>query len=125
MAKIAFTYDTCGQLLVTFLVVMAEKNETAKYALLLICLYITINQESKSKPPAKRSQPALLRNIIVSVKPQAKKAKVGAESKPAPKDLPLNGHDTDCKPLGDTKSVLGSLAAYGDDDESGDDDDQQ
>uniref|UniRef100_A0ACD5VXM6 Uncharacterized protein n=2 Tax=Avena sativa TaxID=4498 RepID=A0ACD5VXM6_AVESA len=70
-------------------------------------------EESNPKPPVKRSQPALLRSIIVSVKPQAKKAKVAAESKPAP-EAP-----------GDTKSVLGSLVAYGDDDDSGDEDDQQ
>ncbi|KAM0873246.1 hypothetical protein ACQ4PT_038192 [Festuca glaucescens] len=82
-------------------------------------------EESKPKPPAKRSQPALLRNVIVSVKPQAKKAKVGAESKPSPKELPSNGHDTDCTPPGDTKSVLGSLVAYGGDDESGEEDEQQ
>ncbi|KAM0832481.1 hypothetical protein ACQ4PT_064883 [Festuca glaucescens] len=86
---------------------------------------VSIPEESKPKPPAKRSQPALLRNVIVSVKPQAKKAKVGAESKPSPKELPSNGHDTDCKPPGDTKSVLGSLVAYGDDDENGDEDEQQ
>ncbi|XP_044339077.1 PSME3-interacting protein isoform X2 [Triticum aestivum] len=79
--------------------------------------------ESKPKPPPKRSQPEFLRNITVSVKPRAKKAKSDLECKPAPKELvPSNGHDTNREPQGDTKSsVLGSLAAYGDeDDESGD-----
>lgn len=79
-------------------------------------------EESKPKPPTKRSQPALLKNIIISVKPQSKKAKVDAEDKPAPKELSSNGHGADQKPPNDTKGALGSLVAY-DDDESGDDDD--
>ncbi|XP_037411833.1 PSME3-interacting protein-like [Triticum dicoccoides] len=86
---------------------------------------VSMPEESKPKPPSKRSQPEFLRNITVSVKPRAKKAKSDAECKPAPKELvPSNGHDTNHEPHGDTKSsVLGSLAAYGDDhddDESGD-----
>lgn len=90
-----------------------------------LCLYISaLLQESKPKPPSKRSQPEFLRNITVSVKPRAKKAKSDVECKPAPKELvPSNGHDTNREPQGDAKSsVLGSLAAYGDDDddESGD-----
>jgi len=81
-------------------------------------------EESRPKPPTKRSQPALLKNVIISVKPQAKKAKVDAEAKPAPEEQqPSNGHDADQKPPSDaTKATLGSLVAY-DDDESGDDQD--
>lgn len=82
-------------------------------------------EESKPKPPTKRSQPALLRNIIVSVKPQAKKAKVDGESKPSPKELSSNGHEAVHEPPDVAKSVLSSLVAYGDEDESGDEDDAQ
>lgn len=82
-------------------------------------------QEGRPKPPTKRSQPALLKNIIISVKPQAKKPKVEAEAKPAPEERPSNGHGTDQKQPDDTKSTLGSLVAYDDDDESGEDDDWQ
>ncbi|XP_039847429.1 uncharacterized protein LOC120706772 isoform X3 [Panicum virgatum] len=80
--------------------------------------------DQRPKPPTKRSQPALLKNVIISVKPQAKKAKVDAEAKPAPEEQqPSNGHDADQKPPSDaTKATLGSLVAY-DDDESGDDQD--
>jgi hypothetical protein len=57
------------------------------------------------------------------VKPQAKKAKVDAEAKPAPKEMPSwNGHDTDQKPPDQGKAMLGSLVAYEDDD-SGEDED--
>jgi hypothetical protein len=57
------------------------------------------------------------------VKPQAKKAKVDAEAKPAPKEMPSsNGHDTDQKPPDQSKAMLGSLVAY-DDDDSGEDED--
>ncbi|PUZ56933.1 hypothetical protein GQ55_5G387000 [Panicum hallii var. hallii] len=84
-------------------------------------------EESRPKPPTKRSQPALLKNVIISVKPQAKKAKVDEEAKPAPEEQrPSNGHDADQKPPSDaTKATLGSLVAYDDDDddESGDDQD--
>jgi len=81
-------------------------------------------EESRPKPPTKRSQPALLKNVIISVKPQAKKPKVEAEAKPAPapEERPSNGHDADQKQPDDTKATLGSLVAY-DDDESGEDDD--
>jgi hypothetical protein len=59
------------------------------------------------------------------VKPQAKKAKVDAEAKPAPEgQQPSNGHGADQKPPPDAaKATLGSLVAYDDDDESGDDQD--
>ncbi|CAO2180076.1 unnamed protein product [Urochloa humidicola] len=84
-------------------------------------------EESRPKPPTKRSQPALLKNVIISVKPHAKKAKVDAEAKPAPEQQlpPSNGHGADPKPPPDaTKAPLGSLVAYDDDDdESGDDQD--
>ncbi|EES00678.1 hypothetical protein BDA96_03G159500 [Sorghum bicolor] len=81
-------------------------------------------EESRPKPPTKRSQHALLKNVIISVKPQAKKPKVEAEAKPAPapEERPSNGHDADQKQPDDTKATLGSLVAY-DDDESGEDDD--
>ncbi|KAL6615257.1 hypothetical protein ACP70R_037527 [Stipagrostis hirtigluma subsp. patula] len=79
-------------------------------------------EESRPKPPTKRSQPALVKNVIISVKPQAKKAKVDAEAKATPKELSSNGHDADQKQPDDTKGTLGSLVAY-DDDESGDDED--
>ncbi|KAL6627814.1 hypothetical protein ACP70R_031540 [Stipagrostis hirtigluma subsp. patula] len=79
-------------------------------------------EESRPKPPTKRSQPALLKNVIISVKPQAKKAKVDAEAKHTPKEPSSNGHDADQKQPDDTKGTLGSLVAY-DDDESGDDED--
>ncbi|CAO2208058.1 unnamed protein product [Urochloa humidicola] len=82
-------------------------------------------EESRPKPSTKRSSPALLKNVIISVKPQAKKAKVDLEAKPAPEEqLPSNGHGADQKPPPDaTKTTLGSLVAYDDDDddESGDD----
>ncbi|CAD6231545.1 unnamed protein product [Miscanthus lutarioriparius] len=74
-------------------------------------------EESRPKPPTKRSQPALLKNVIISVKPQAKKPKVEAEAKPAPKERPSNGHDADQKQPDDTKATLGSLVAYDDDDD--------
>ncbi|KAF8692481.1 hypothetical protein HU200_039578 [Digitaria exilis] len=84
-------------------------------------------EENRPKPPTKRSQPALLKNVIISVKPQAKKAKLDAEAKPTPEEqVSLNGHDADQKPPTDaTKATLGSLVAYDDDDddESGDDQD--
>jgi hypothetical protein len=81
-------------------------------------------QESRPKPPTKRSQPALLKNVIISVKPQAKKPKVEAEAKPVPEERPSNGHDADQKQPDDTKAALGSLVAYDDDDaESGEDED--
>jgi len=84
-------------------------------------------EESRPKPPTKRNQP-LLKNVIISVKPQAKKAKVDAEAKPAPKEQrSSSGDDADQKlPLDATKVTLGSLVAYDDDDdddESGDDQD--
>ena len=64
------------------------------------------------------------------MKPQAKKAKVDAEAKPAPKEQrSSSGDDADQKlPLDATKVTLGSLVAYDDDDdddESGDDQDWQ
>ncbi|WVZ71350.1 hypothetical protein U9M48_019943 [Paspalum notatum var. saurae] len=81
-------------------------------------------EESRPKPPTKRSQPALLKNVIISVKPQAKKPKIDVEAKVAPQEQPSNGHDADQKPPDDTKATLGSLVAYDDDDdESGEDDD--
>ncbi|TKW14208.1 hypothetical protein SEVIR_5G153100v4 [Setaria viridis] len=82
-------------------------------------------EESRPKPPTKRSQPALLKNVIISVKPQAKKAKVDAEAKSAPEEQrPSNGHDADQNPPPDAnKAALGSLVAYDDDDDSGDDQD--
>jgi len=88
-----------------------------------LCLHLPL-QESRPKPPTKRSQHALLKNVIISVKPQAKKPKVEAEAKPAPapEERPSNGHDADQKQPDDTKATLGSLVAY-DDDESGEDDD--
>ncbi|XP_062209546.1 uncharacterized protein LOC133911346 isoform X2 [Phragmites australis] len=79
-------------------------------------------EESRPKPPMKRNQPALLKNVIISVKPQAKKPKVDPDVKPAPKKQSSNGHDADQKPPDDSKGTLGSLVAY-DDDESGDDED--
>ncbi|KAL6850066.1 hypothetical protein ACP4OV_020693 [Aristida adscensionis] len=79
-------------------------------------------EEIRPKPPTKRSQPALLKNVIISVKPQAKKPKVDVEAKPTLKEPSSNGHDSDQKPQDDTKGTLGSLVAY-DDDESGDDED--
>ncbi|TVU21121.1 hypothetical protein EJB05_30738, partial [Eragrostis curvula] len=73
-------------------------------------------EDSRPKPPTKRTQPALLKNIVI-VKPQAKKAKVDAEAKPAPKEPPSsNGHDADQKPPDQTKTTLGSLVAYDDED---------
>jgi len=83
--------------------------------------------DQRPKPPTKRNQP-LLKNVIISVKPQAKKAKVDAEAKPAPKEQrSSSGDDADQKlPLDATKVTLGSLVAYDDDDdddESGDDQD--
>nr|CAB3477070.1 unnamed protein product [Digitaria exilis] len=84
-------------------------------------------EENRPKPPTKRSQPAVLKNVIISVKPQAKKAKLDAEAKPTPEEqVSLNGHDADQKPPTDaTKAMLGSLVAYDDDDddESGDNQD--
>ncbi|CAO2173816.1 unnamed protein product [Urochloa humidicola] len=82
-------------------------------------------EESKPKPPTKRSQPALLKNVIISVKPQAKKAKVDTEAKPGPEEQPppSNGHGADSKPpLDATRGPLGSLVAYDDDDDESDDD---
>ncbi|KAF0901790.1 hypothetical protein E2562_006251 [Oryza meyeriana var. granulata] len=81
----------------------------------------TASRLEESKPKAKRSQPALLKNVIISVKPHAKKAKVDVEDKPAVKERPSNGHSADNEPPDDTKGVLGSLVQY-DDDESGDED---
>ncbi|EMS68639.1 hypothetical protein TRIUR3_10780 [Triticum urartu] len=40
---------------------------------------VSMPEESKPKPPPKRSQPEFLRNITVSVKPRAKKAKSDLE----------------------------------------------
>ncbi|KAJ1283596.1 hypothetical protein BS78_03G140100 [Paspalum vaginatum] len=81
-------------------------------------------EESRPKPPTKRSQPALLKNIIISVKPQAKKPKVDAEANATPQEQLSNGHDADQKPLDGAKAILGSLVAYDDDgDESGEDND--
>ncbi|CAL4963869.1 unnamed protein product [Urochloa decumbens] len=84
-------------------------------------------EESRPKLPTKRSQPALLKNVVISVKPQAKKAKVDVETKLAPEEQPppSSGHGADPKPPPDaTKAVLGSLVAYDDDDdESGDNQD--
>uniref|UniRef100_A0A0E0JHU6 FAM192A/Fyv6 N-terminal domain-containing protein n=1 Tax=Oryza punctata TaxID=4537 RepID=A0A0E0JHU6_ORYPU len=81
----------------------------------------TVSRPEESKPKAKRSQPALLKNVIISVKPQAKKAKVDAEDKPPAKELPSNGHSADQKLPDATKGVLGSLVQY-EDDESSDED---
>ncbi|EAZ11666.1 hypothetical protein OsJ_01529 [Oryza sativa Japonica Group] len=81
----------------------------------------TVSRPEESKPKAKRSQPALLKNVIISVKPQAKKAKLDGEDKPPAKELPSNGHSADHKPPDATKGVLGSLVQY-DDDESSDGD---
>uniref|UniRef100_A0A0D9V0A6 FAM192A/Fyv6 N-terminal domain-containing protein n=1 Tax=Leersia perrieri TaxID=77586 RepID=A0A0D9V0A6_9ORYZ len=81
----------------------------------------TVSRPEETKPKAKRSQPALLKNVIISVKPQAKKAKVDAEDKPATKELPPNGHTAGHKSPDEPKGVLGSLVQYGDD-ESGDED---
>ncbi|GJN05382.1 hypothetical protein PR202_ga23003 [Eleusine coracana subsp. coracana] len=76
-------------------------------------------EDNRPKPPTKRSQPALLKNIVI-VKPQAKKAKVDAG-----KDMsPLNGHDAGQKPPDHSKAMLGSLVAYDDDDDSGEDEDE-
>ncbi|CAD6238618.1 unnamed protein product [Miscanthus lutarioriparius] len=80
-------------------------------------------EESRPKPPTKRSQPALLKNVIISVKPQAKKPKLEVEANSALEERPSNGHDADQKQPDDTKATLGSLVAYDDDDESGEDDD--
>ena len=80
-------------------------------------------QESRPKPPTKRNQPALLKNVIISVKPQAKKPKLEVEANSALEERPSNGHDADQKQPDDTKATLGSLVAYDDDDESGEDDD--
>lgn len=80
-------------------------------------------EESRPKPPTKRSQPALLKNIIISVKPHAKKPKVETEAKPAPEERrPSDRHGSGQKQPDDTKATLGSLVAYDDDDdESGED----
>ncbi|XP_066308854.1 uncharacterized protein [Miscanthus floridulus] len=80
-------------------------------------------EESRPKPPTKRCQPALLKNVIISVKPQAKKPKLEVEANSALEERPSNGHDSDQKQPDDTKATLGSLVAYDDDDESGEDDD--
>ncbi|XP_006645830.1 uncharacterized protein LOC102704471 [Oryza brachyantha] len=82
----------------------------------------TVSRPEETKPKAKRNQPSLLKNVIISVKPQAKKAKVDLEDKPAPKELPSNGHSADNKPPDETKGVLGSLVQYDDDDDSDDED---
>ncbi|KAL5220151.1 hypothetical protein ABZP36_024864 [Zizania latifolia] len=81
----------------------------------------TVPRPEESKTKTKRIQPALLKNVIISVKPQAKKAKVDPEDKPTAKEHPSNGHNADHKPPDDTKGVLGSLVAY-EDDECGDED---
>ncbi|KAG8045352.1 hypothetical protein GUJ93_ZPchr0008g11688 [Zizania palustris] len=81
----------------------------------------TVSRPEESKTKTKRIQPALLKNVIISVKPQAKKAKVDPEDNPAAKEHRSNGHNADHKPPDDTKGVLGSLVAY-DDDECGDED---
>ncbi|KAL5228039.1 hypothetical protein ABZP36_016304 [Zizania latifolia] len=67
----------------------------------------TVSRPEEIKLKTKRSQPALLKNVIISVKPQAKKAKVDAD-KPATTELPSNGHSADHKPPDDSKGVLGS-----------------
>lgn len=97
-------------------------HQSVQLRLNYACAYPPV-QESRPKPPTKRSQPALLKNIIISVKPQAKKPKVEAEAKAAPEERPSNGHDADQKPPDGTKATLSSLVAYDDDDESGEDDD--
>ncbi|KAK3160753.1 hypothetical protein QOZ80_1BG0064000 [Eleusine coracana subsp. coracana] len=74
-------------------------------------------EDNRPKPPTKRSQPAILKNIVI-VKPQAKKAKVDAG-----KDMSSsNGHDAGQNPPDQSKAMLGSLVAY-DDDDSGEDED--
>lgn len=80
-------------------------------------------EESRPKPSAKRGQPALLKNVIISVKPQAKKPKVDTEAKSASEVQASDGHDADQKPSDGTKAALSSLVAYDNDDESGEDDD--
>lgn len=80
---------------------------------------IDANMQGK-KPVAKRSQDARPGHLIISVKPQAKKAKMDAKSdKSSVTDVPSNGQ-VDENPL-DVASVraIGGLVSYSD--ESDDD----